>query len=336
MTHFDSLLGVERVSEDSASCWQCLQAASHLDVETRATLYRHAQVFLPVVDDEDWLALYEAGLEQIDTLHPPSLQVAPLQAWARQLRQVYCEAAWTLLAERAARFPDPQRTAILAELLRRLVRPVPLGAVEPVGEQVKRLTAILTVFRQLPAAHRTTLIPNLACATWKLWRGAMALLQPDIDATLATQPLWRHASVVAEIAAGTLGTDARAWVLAQIKSLTQAQVRCALEGEAPVPYRAEILRRLLLGMTRSGHALESSPRWALMPHWPAVREALMQSEAGHRELVIKQLEAMLPELDRGMRNEAEALLATLSAPAAEPGQDTIAEPNPRKRRASQG
>lgn len=340
--------------EDYAKAGQRLQQARNLNGAAQSARYANKPwKFVPPRRDEHaaaWLALFEAGLRQIDALEPPSLRTAPLQAWARALPRSADPQAWAMIAGRTATLPDAERLDVLlasinngawvpdlagfidhtatlsparrAIALKQLASHITKGEEE--HDQQARLQLVMAAVRELPPEARMTVIPSLVRCTGWLWSGAMEVIRPDIDATLPLLTLSQHAGMVAELIGRQLTDEARIWVLEQLAVLETRQRECAVDSFPAVPYRAEVLRRLLFGMTKLGNAMETSPMWPMQSLWPKVRDALERVEAEYRQGPLDVLRDILPELQGPLQDEVRAVLGKLSEPARSPDNAAVA------------
>lgn len=141
----------------------------------------------------------------------------------------------------------------------------------------------------------------------------MDVIRPDIDAALPFLTLSQHAGMVRRLVARQLDRKARRRILDQLAVLETRQLENVIANVPAIPYRAEILRQLLLGMTKEGNALESSPSWNLDALWPQVRQALERLEPEYRQGPMDVLRYIVSQLNGQLHDDIEAALGGLSA-----------------------
>lgn len=331
------------VEEPYACAQRCLGLARALDPASQSAMYASyaATMFVPPRQpgrEAQWMALYNMGLEQIAALDP-QLRLEPLVAWARQLDNVSDPAAFEMLASHAAAFPDAERARILSACQSRgrhvsdfdaflaqigsmdpgvrgpLLRQLALFlSRQPPEAQQQRFPLLLKAVTQMPAEARATLLPGLLRIASFCWAGALPLVLPVIADTIAALPMSSHASMLADVPNRNMRSAVMVWLLSQLPALEARQNQNAVAGQAPLPYRAEILRRVLFTLNGEGQGPSANALRIFNQYWPELRAALEAADPQGRDGLVNELRATLPLLKGDVAVEVADVMDRLSRP----------------------
>ena len=314
---------------------RCFAEAAELDAATQAALfteYSHLFVTMPGVEPDDDIERdrFLLGLQHIDALKPASLRVGPLTKWGEALQLSEDAALWMRFTEAAHALPVEDRATVLMQTIsashsrtgfwvlleQTAVLPPALGGPllgglafrvmgEHADEQQRRAQVLIALASKWPPLACTDFVVNAMSTAGFLKGDASRMLRQFATDIVQRLPLARRAGFLAVIATHR-SPEAKGWVLEQLPALADDQQRFAVPGEPLQPYRAEIVRRMILALGVGDIPTETQFR-AL---WPSLREALDGLEAEARGSAVAALGSLLTALPTALRDDVEQALAT--------------------------